>query len=583
MGKMLIYSKQYKNAEKMFSEFSVSHSHSYADMNIVTYSKLNINTENYYEKNNNWIAGVGTFVYDSKIDREALKGMMQYVTEHCQDNILDVLNAIRFRILGNYCIALFINGVLYVFVDTQGAYKMYYHNENNNFILTNTWYHIGRLINTPKNINHREFVEFFCKTDIMCNKTPIKNIYRLDEFSCLIYENQEWRIQRIEYPLETIDQDFWDAMKTAYSQIYKAIPHQGIFFTGGIDSRINLAMHLGVGGKPVLYYGVGDSRKTNTKLLDKQCFETAADIFSLENHIMNWKDTDISKIDAKIDMLGEYAIIYAGNDNIYNEFRSKIKVSSISFGYFGEYLRNNEFDESGFFTIDDYLRKHYEVMVMQYAYRYNSEYYEMLKKTIGSILCIYKLNPQHLTPDDITILNYHIRKNWDARMSNYANMFMYSYMLVPNYSLMKKAFSVSYQEKNHCHFTLEGLNRVFAKSLDFPIFSHHSLRVIDRKKLEITYSQKRTELIRNKLQKYYIKLRDTPIRNIYFLLKKDKKGLREMKSERETKEKLKYLVNNRIVVHNFNPSKMYKACDTGILESLMINLKLIGYYYETEK
>ena len=44
----------------------------------------------------------------------------------------------------------------------------------------------------------------------------------------------------------------------------------GIFMTGGQDSRLNLAILLGIGVKPKLYYGVGNSANTFTKKEDEK-------------------------------------------------------------------------------------------------------------------------------------------------------------------------------------------------------------------------------------------------------------------------------------------------------------------------
>lgn len=241
---------------------------SVGNVDIIAYKKLRIDTENFAQREDNWIIGVGIFIYKAKIDSDALLCILEDI-ESMDRSVDEAIEQIRKLTYGNYCFALFFRERLYVFVDLWGGYKVYYHMGQDGFVLTNTWYHINQCLKNPV-IDHR-FVEYFCNIGAMDHSAPCENIFRLFENEILEFHTR-WEIHNVALPKGDEEGDFWQSMEKAYREIASAIKEQGILFTGGQDSRLNLAMLLGVGLKPKLYYGIGNSRDTNTKKEDWECF-----------------------------------------------------------------------------------------------------------------------------------------------------------------------------------------------------------------------------------------------------------------------------------------------------------------------
>lgn len=578
MGKILVYSEKYSNDFSDFDFLTKSKEISCEFGNVIAYKKIRIDTKNFASFDDNWIIGTGTYIYDGKKDSDALLSILYFICKNKEEKIFSTITELRNLIYGSYCLFVKFNGKYYCFVDNMGSYKVYYHLSDNdkNIMLTNTWYHVAKYANLSE-VNDEKFVEYLCKVDIVSQKTPVNGIQRLLSNETLIYSGVDWNIKTLEVETSPIKNDFWNKMKNAYIEIGKAFSKQGIFYTGGQDSRMNLALFMGSGIKPKLFYGIGNTRETNTKSIDKDIFYETAEKLSLDTQIMNWNDTNLENLDDFIIKLGEYATIYVANKNIFNEFNSKIDVDCLSLGYFGEYLRNNEFEIPSEVTLSEYIKLFYETNIMKDSCKNLQLYIRDFESEISKILNFYHLDVNNIKQNDLTILNYVMKKNIDTRMCNYVNMFMYSYMLVPNFELYRMAFSVQYNTKLNSAFILRGINDLYPAALEIPLYSHHTLRKINKDNLSLEYKSSKIENLRKVLitSRIYTILKHSFVRSLYFILKGDKKGLSEYKAEKELMHTYWNKIDCDLVRKNFNMRKLKLAADGTFITQLYIILKLL--------
>lgn len=93
-------------------------------------------------------------------------------------------------------------------------------------------------------------------------------------------------------------------------------------------------------------------------------FCKTAQRFELPSKVMNWESSGLQDLDIRIKELGEMAVIYNGNSNIYNEFLKEIDSKCLQEGYFGEWIRNNEYDVPEEFDLEYYLEHFYATMMV---------------------------------------------------------------------------------------------------------------------------------------------------------------------------------------------------------------------------
>lgn len=104
-------------------------------------------------------------------------------------------------------------------------------------------------------------------------------------------------------------------MKKYANIISDVFPKININMTGGIDSRIILALFFSINKKPNIVYGFGNSGITNTKKEDLEINKIYAKKFNLNLKILNW---NIEKIMPKKEIInslnryGQYFLIYGG-------------------------------------------------------------------------------------------------------------------------------------------------------------------------------------------------------------------------------------------------------------------------------
>lgn len=552
MGKILICSnnKKYEKLKKLLAvNFLKSYEHLENDFNLINYYKLRVKNENYYEEENNFIIGVGTYIYKNKIGKEALKLILKDYNSEFNKN----------KIIGSFAIGVMYSGKFSLFIDAGNTYNIYYFLENNEIILSNTVYHIA-YAKGENEFDYDEILSFAISCVHTDNESFCKNIFRLSNLQTLEWVNGKWSIinEKSIVHYELGEKDIWEQLVKKIGCLNNIFSKSGVFMTGGQDSRIYLALMLCLGLKPTLYYGKGNSLNTCTKENDERAVKLISEKLNLPLKFMNW--TEPRDKNDKINYINKYGedyIIYNFNKNIFKEFEEKIDTELITFGYCGEMYRNVEtitdFNKE-IYTLNDYIDKLYIPPIVKDIC---IDYKKIRERIYNDLLevCSYKeINPFKMTKDDFIKLNSYYRSYSDMKMNNFSNIFFYSIPFLGDGEIINTLENIKYIEKINSKFLMEGINKLEPKLLEVPFFSHIKEKKFNKETFELLdrnmtgrYKDKVREMVKNEV---ILKI----LRELYYFIIKDKKGRKELKEE--FKEKEEYM--NKISEIKWIPKRSIK-------------------------
>lgn len=541
MAKILIatYLEDYDAMKTAFAEagFQESYSSALGSGGVTTYRKKHIMTHNFYQNGEDFALGVGTFIFNDKIDQEALKDVLTFFSGD--------VGKLQKYLAGSYCICVRKNGLTYVFVDSNHTYNIYYFLEDDRIIITNTYYHIARQVDivTVSEINAIEIIFQFSN---LSNDTPFNEVKKLCGTEYLFFDGSvtnKWAICTIDAE-HTLSDDWSQDRELLYESFGTLFESSGIFLTGGQDSRLVLGMMLSIGMKPTLFYGVGDSVTTNTKQEDQIIVEEIASLLDLNLKIMNWRDVDGREYRTDdLEKYGEMYTLYNHNRNVINEFETDIGVSFLEFGYFGEIFRNIEWLENyhrNGFSVEDLVDDFYIDKKLAFVLRNYSEYRNHILHKLNSICLEKQLDPNNIDRDDFQRIHLEYRKSADTVMCNFSNLFFYSTPLLSAERITNYVESLTYQAKKDSQFQLDLMRELREELLDIPFFSHLKTKVYDQQTNTLKDLQPKVmrykEILRKtvKNQKLLFLLR-----RIYYTVKNDKKGYSELLDEVALKSEIR--------------------------------------------
>lgn len=576
MGKLILCSQQ-NAAQLMRKNISVFAENGNITGNfgfLTTFSKLRVSTENVYRDIENFAAGVGTFIYKGQIGKVALKSIL---------DDFNTVEEIQKSIVGSYCIVVFKYGNLYIFVDAASTYNIYYSLQNNNIVLSNTYYHVAKGLENIT-INRIGVTEnwLFHAID---GTTPVKEISKLMGYQTIKYVASQWQVDYIDNKTNVPTDISTITSKSLVSEsllMYKSIPFVfkdcGIFMTGGQDSRLSLALLLALQCRLKLYYGIGNSTYSYTKQDDMKIVARISNLFSLPLYKMDWRYSAIEKkdMDMLIKKYGELSLMYCMNKNIISEFEEKINDEFVTFGYFGEVYRVIESIESypkELYTLDNYLDdiylKPYACLFKQDAYK---EYKKNIKEQYLKVCAARNINIDfnNMTKKDFQKLNTLMRQRWDTEMNNFANQFFYSLPLFGNKILTDMVENVEYSKRKNSVFQMDCISFLMPQLLEIPFFSHIKTKYYNPLTHELT-DKGIAVCVKDKLKarvgnKAFKKL----IRMLYYIVRCDIKGFYEIKNQYKETENLKRVIQYAANTDFIDINCVYDALDAPKIKSLIL-------------
>lgn len=508
MGKILIGNN--KSKVKYLKDLFVKHGfHDYSERAGLNYKafffkKLRVINENYFSIADDYIASSGTILYKKDLGQKALRNIFLDYNKG--------IKHIRANAYGNYCLVIKSDEYLYVFTDCNSIYNIYYYHDDDDWMISNTYYHLAEVKNEMVT-NDVEIIEYSFQYATLGNTTPFRGIYKLMEYEYIKIDlvRDIFTVNTLKSPISHKNQNnispeyFSKEFSLSAKQITDNFKHITVNMTGGLDSRIIVAALLNNGARPQLVYGIGNSPLTNTLNNDLEINEYISHSFNLTLTKMNWNTSD--SVDEywkdSLEKYGELFTIYCGNRNVFTEYEKRLNFDYITFGYFGELMRNIEWIDKinrDYFTIDQFVQLYLRQNIPVNKDLKNALYCKVMNEYKNICKC-ENINTENIHKDEFAILNYYYRKSADTILCNLMNVFGYSTILLSEASLLELVLNIPYEMKMNARYMLQVIDNLYPKLLDVPFFSHRQRMVFDRKTFVL--ENRRMANIASKL-KYYV-------------------------------------------------------------------------------
>ncbi len=482
------------------------------DYTLRTYSKLNIETVNYFvpngQDNDDFVACAGSLLYKGLFGADALKAIY--------DDADKSIEEIRKNCLGIYVIAIWKNSRTRIFVDEGGMYALHYYldDEARHYVITNTYFHTQMAAN--QDIDRYAFMEIIFQFCNLGHETPFQNVYRLmyneileiDEAGnlavkpCAVnhYELEGSSLKSVAKEITRVTQGYMKRLKAfseqAGNHAYKTQRplEPMIFATGGVDSRLIVAEFLKAGINPTLANWQGSPDDMNSKMEDREIAYMLADKFHLNyrgynvshdivDHYRNLSLDDYYKY-------GEKGSAYGGNRKWLGIFERGDEVW-YEFGYFEEVLRTwDPLDGvEGCLTLDEYLELYFNKQSENFPTVHGGfsidTYKKKIRENLEVIIKDEHMDENHLSREDSMILYFHYRMHADSGAANFANMFGYCFTVFGQRKVIDLVLQIPYEYKLANHLNLILTRRVSPESLSIPYFSHTRKWLLDGKHMRL--------------------------------------------------------------------------------------------------
>lgn len=569
MGKMMIGSTEthIQNLEKTNVDFLQSANATGSFGYVKTYKKLRVDTKNSYFDGENFALGVGTFIYQKKIDADALQMILQDA---------DAEGEVRNRILGSFCILIHKNGRTMVFVDGASTYDFYYYLDetNHSLIATNSYFHVAQCMDHPE-VDINGFLGTLFLNNIL-ETTAFRDIKRMTGTVMLVHDGKYWTEHQICQRPALNWKNLSHELLNLYDGIHTLFDKSAICLTGGQDSRLSLTLMLKLGFRPTLCYGTGNSSATTTKLEDRKIVALIAKSQNLPVYDMDWTDSDRTERDWYLQKYGEAMGVYNFNKNVLREYEERLQVSFLALGYFGEEFRSIESITAypkQKYTLDEYID---ELFVQSRVIKIISDYTAYREKIRENYMAVCKnrgLDPNQLSKQSFQILNTYYRQRADVLMNHLSNMFFYSFPLLGNISITSSVEEVPYEQRCGSKFLMKIMGEFSPEIRDIPYFSHIKPQRYNPKTGELCETQMVAK-VKDKIRGHiHSPLLMKLARYCYYIIRGDQKGLYEIKNNYQDKQVYYERLHSYPYYSGIDVQKMVDLFDTRLLSSA----ELLGY------
>ena len=520
MGKLLLtnnrlwFEELRSDFENLFFE---NFSYREDDVFLTVYNKMNIKSENFYKYNNDFSIGIGTLIYNEKMGAEALRLMIE-------DSKTKSIKELRLKMLGSYAVLIKNDHGIDVFLDETHTYYLYYYTDGKSYILTNTYWHIGKVVKAE--INEVQMLEQGVRRCIMSNSTPFKGVFKLSAREAIHIDlmNNSFKIITIE--LNDYHKSFQsgseavDAILREIKEISsirsKYIDKCLHFLTGGIDSRLEAAVNIYNDDSLIFGYWMGKDLLTNGTSNDVKIVKDISQYYGIEYKLYDvcedFKVSLASITKSKCKTFGEFAGNYVGNTKLFNIFENISDCNWCGFGYLGETMRPlSELDRSctSDYSIKKFIQDVYCRTGLENIF-YLEGFYEHIEDEFVNILNLK--NNTKIDIDSAFKLFSYSRYDADSYMNNFVNMFMYSFPIFGQKRIADLIDSLQYSWLEGDFISISLMKQLNEELLLFPIYSHHREYAYDKNTSTMQKNYKYEIL--DRLKQLF---KDTPIYKLLYL------------------------------------------------------------------
>ncbi|MDO5151374.1 MAG: hypothetical protein Q4D76_18615, partial [Oscillospiraceae bacterium] len=385
------------------------------------------------------------------------------------------------------------------------TYSLYYHVSSCGVIVTNSYCHIALVCGSQ--INEAPLLEKGVRRCILSNETPFKDVYKLcsNESITINTETKECAVNKLEL------NDYrckFENKKDAINALYEVLDNTSSirskyinnvfhFLTGGIDSRLELAIHMHNNDNISLGYWKGKNLLTNGTEEDAEIVRKISTDFNLKYERFDVSEEfkrSICSIDTeRVGKYGEFASIYGGNNKLFDIFSRISDKQLVGFGYLGETIRTlSELDASyrNGYKLDDFIREVYCRTGLEKEIFCLEGFYDYLEKHMKRLINCSQLDSDELNKDVAFKLFSISRFEADCIMSNFANLYSYSFPIFGQKKIADIISSFKYEWLKGDEVPVRLIEMFKKELLDYPIYSHHRSFAYNKKNSQLQKSMK---------------------------------------------------------------------------------------------
>ena len=451
------------------------------DAHFTVYKKLNVDNVNYYEANGDFASSVGCLFYDDCFGEDALKRLLE-------DAKKDDIRSLRAKTIGSFAVAVKTANRMIVFVDETHTYDLYYCVcDNGDFIVTNTFYHIEKCVGRPVNAN--AVVERGVRGGVSSLETPFDGVVALGarqylevdlSHSTMALRSCELNDYRCSFEKrEDAVLEIWRRAQHIAELRSKYLNKSLYFVTGGVNSRLELSASVHNGEQVTLGYWMGSDSISNGTVRDKEVQESIASLLSCEcvcyDVSVPFESVLQCITSSTCDKYGELASIYCGNAKWYSIFETIDDKDYIGFGFFGETLRNIDSLDVSYkepFTLRDYVEKVYCRTHIEEIVKTDG-FYDYLADKAACLVGCKEGGESVVDIDTCGRLFGYSRFSADCALSNFANLFTYSFPLFGMKQVADAVFAMPYEWRSGDYIAIAMTKLWSSELLSIPYHSHH--------------------------------------------------------------------------------------------------------------
>jgi hypothetical protein len=451
-----------------------------------------------------WAVGTGTYVtYSGTLGAQALTEIMRVADPRDPTKVRDLL-------FGHYAIAFRTGNRIFVFCDAIASYELYFWTDpagSGAFAVTNF---LSDLLAHPAivpTVTDLDALRAAYHGERGIGRTSLFDgvlSMRGHEFVEIIITQGKSRAAlrstRIRPQPAPVARDF-DSLLQAYiaesDRIFAALPvfsNIAINCTGGLDSRLLVAAARRHDLAPLLLYGVGNSRMTNTRREDLEAARAIGEAYGWPLHVMDWRqDKPYTRQDRRrLHARYGFKQPYGSTEGLIRSFEGGIQpYPQVQMGGYNPAFTNRKpwswANET--IALEEFVRRfaadYIDIFASEAA---RQTYLDHLALDFVKLAADIGVDIENgrLAREDFVRLLIQGRSSKGAFNLNVFNQF--AYYLAPYFttSLFSCLTAVPAAWRNGDHFQLHAIKANCHRALDFPIFSGVRQFRLDRETMTIS-------------------------------------------------------------------------------------------------
>jgi hypothetical protein len=409
------------------------------------------------------------------------------------------IDAARGAAIGHYSAAVRKGKTIFAFTDEQAGIPLYYASlASGGHVLSNSLQIVASAAGPP-DIDPMGFVALAFHNEAVGENTLYRGVKRLfgSQLIELDLQTRRLAVRDLALPLDELRSEgrlgiedavaaYASRVSSVFSQI-AAQPSVGVNTTGGLDTRTVLAALLAEGGRPLLMYGIGNSKLTNTKYADLQAARAISAATKLPLHEMDWSGNqphDPEKLSTLFRRYGFLYTAYSSSEGVLAELEGRIHpYPSLQLGGYSPAFINRKPWEANREQYDlGYLIKHFSPYIAHLKPAHRDAYQTYLAGEIRQALARGSIRfPEHgATDEQFVRARLFLNLPMTGSNPNFFNEFAFYLAPFSVKRLCDPLLTLPVQYRQGDEFQLRLIAALDPGLLEIAMFSGLKPRVIDR-------------------------------------------------------------------------------------------------------